>query len=203
GLLSTEQLIELQAKSIKVVEQEENREPWMDDYFDYVLHELNQFYDLNIKALKRGGYTIQVHMDPALQEIAYKKIQDDDYFKASNDDVNTGFVLMDEETGALKVLIAGRDFQYGKHHNMLRTRKQPGSVFKPLAVYAPALDIEKFTPYSMLKDQDIDYDGYRVRNADGTFAGEIALYNALVHSKNTTAVWVLNEIGIPLSKNYL
>lgn len=203
GYLSTEQLIELQAKSIKVIEQKENREPWMDDYFDYVIYELNQVYDLNIETLKRGGYTIQVHMDPALQEIAYKKIQDDDYFKASNDDVNTGFVLMDEETGALKVLIAGRDFQYGKDHNMLRTRKQPGSVLKPLAVYAPALDTEKFTPYSMLKDQDLDYDGYRVRNADGIFAGEIALYHALVYSKNTSAVWVLNEIGIPLSKTYL
>ena len=203
GHLSTEQLIELQAQSIKVIEQDKSREPWMDDYFDYVLDELSQDYSLNIETLKRGGYTIQVHMDPALQEIAYKKIQDDDYFKGSNEAVNTSFVLMDKETGALKVLIAGRDFQFGKHHNMLRTRKQPGSAFKPLAVYGPALDTGKFTPYSMLKDQDLDYDGYRVRNADGHFDGEIALYDALVHSKNTTAVSVLHEIGIPLSKNYL
>lgn len=203
GYISTEELLELQAKSVNVTTQGEERESWMDDYFAYVLDELNSVYGLNIDTLKRGGYTITVHMDADLQQIAYDRIQDDDYFHGSNEDINTGFVLMDEQSGALKVLIGGRDFQSGVDHHMLLTRKQPGSVFKPLAVYGPALDTEKFTAYSMLKDQDLDYDGYRVRNADGTFEDEVPLYDAVVTSKNTSAVWLLNELGIPLSKKYL
>ena len=201
--LSTEELLKLQAKSIHLAPQEKSREPWMDDYFDYVLDELNTVYDLNIDTLKRGGYTVTVHMDQELQKIAYDKMQNDDYFKGSNENVNTSFVLMDEETGELKVLIAGRDFQSEEDENLLLTRKQPGSALKPLAVFGPALDTEKFTAYSLLKDQDLDYDGYRVKNADGNLEGEVPLYDAVVHSKNTSSVWLLNEIGIPLSKKYL
>lgn len=48
----------------------------------------------------------------------------------------------------------------------------------------------------MLEDTKRDYDGYQVRNADEIYQGEVSMYDAVTVSKNTSAVWLLDEIGI-------
>ncbi|WP_235817524.1 MULTISPECIES: transglycosylase domain-containing protein [Gracilibacillus] len=202
GEISTEELLELQAKEIKVADQPEEREPWLDDYFAYVLEEAEQAYDLSREALKRGGYTIEVNIDLEMQQVAYQQMQDDQFFSGSNQNMSSSFVLMDQETGALKVLLANRSFQLGDTNHLL-TPKQPGSVIKPLAVYGPALEQGSYQPYDLLPDRDIDYDGYHVNNADGQYQGEVTMYQALLQSRNAPAVWLLDQIGIDYSKSSL
>ncbi|UOQ86601.1 transglycosylase domain-containing protein [Gracilibacillus salinarum] len=202
GDISTEQLLTYQAVTIKTAEQDKERDPWLDDYFAYVLEELESDYDLSREALKRGGYTVEVAMDPSIQKIAYDHILNNDHFHGSNDQVEASFVLMDQQTGKLKALIAGRDFQLNKTNHLL-TNKQPGSVMKPLAVYGPAMQLGDYQPYDMLPDKNIDYDGYHVTNADGNYAGEVTMYDAVKESKNAPAVWLLDQIGISYSKSIL
>lgn len=203
GNISTEEMLKLQATEIKVTSQEKEREPWLDDYFVYVLEEVEATYGLSRDALKRGGYTIEVHMDPAIQKIAYDHMQDNDFFHGSNDTVDGSFVLMEQKTGQLKALIAGRDFQLNDTNHLL-TKKQPGSVMKPLAVYGPAMQLGNYQPYDMVPDQNIEYDdGYRVNNVDGQFDGEVSMFQAVVESKNAPAVWLLDQIGIDYSKSML
>ncbi|MFD2657717.1 transglycosylase domain-containing protein [Gracilibacillus thailandensis] len=203
GNISTEQLLALQATEIKVKDQERQRDPWLDDYFAYVLEEVEATYGLSREALKRGGYTVEVHMDPDIQQIAYDQMQDSDYYHGSNDAVNGSFVLMEQKTGQLKALIAGRDFQLNDINHLL-TKKQPGSVMKPLAVYGPAMQLGNYQPYDMIPDQDIEYDdGYRVNNVDGPFDGEVSMFQAVVESKNAPAVWLLDQIGVDYSKTML
>ncbi|MGP4041958.1 transglycosylase domain-containing protein [Gracilibacillus sp. D59] len=203
GDISTEQMLKLQATEIKIKDQKEERDPWLDDYFAYVLEELETTYGLSRDALKRGGYTVEVHMDPAIQKIAYDQMQDNDFYHGSNNAVDGSFVLMEQKTGQLKALIAGRDFQLTDTNHLL-TKKQPGSVMKPLAVYGPAMQLGKYQPYDMIPDRDIEYDdGYRVQNVDGQFAGEVSMIQAVVESKNAPAVWLLDQIGISYSKSIL
>ncbi|WP_163582939.1 transglycosylase domain-containing protein [Gracilibacillus saliphilus] len=203
GNISTEQLLALQATEIKVKDQEGQRDPWLDDYFAYVLEEVEATYGLSREALKRGGYTVEVHMDPDIQQIAYDQMQDSDYYHGSNDAVNGSFVLMEQKTGQLKALIAGRDFQLNDTNHLL-TKKQPGSVMKPLAVYGPAMQLGNYRPYDMIPDQDIEYDDrYRVNNVDGQFDGEVSMFQAVVESKNAPAVWLLDQIGVDYSKSML
>ncbi|SFL39995.1 penicillin-binding protein 2A [Gracilibacillus orientalis] len=202
GNISTEQMLKLQATEIKMNSQEEERDPWLDDYFAYVLEEVEATYGLSRDALKRGGYTVEVHMDPDIQKIAYDQMQDSDFYHGSNDAVDGSFVLMEQETGQLKALIAGRDFQLNDTNHLL-TKKQPGSVMKPLAVYGPAMQLGNYQPYDMIPDMDIDYDGYRVQNVDGQFDGEVSMFQAVVESKNAPAVWLLDQIGISYSKSIL
>lgn len=66
--ISTEDMLDMQTTSIEVQAQQEEREPWLDDYFAYVLAETEEVYDLSREALKRGGYTIEVNMDPTIQK---------------------------------------------------------------------------------------------------------------------------------------
>ncbi|MDX8045730.1 PBP1A family penicillin-binding protein [Gracilibacillus sp. S3-1-1] len=203
GTISTEEMLDLQAKKVKTITQHEERDPWLADYFAYVLEELDTTYGLSRDALKRGGYTVKVNMDPVIQKIAYDQMQDDTFFPGSNDEIEGSFVLMDQKTGELKALLAGRHFQLNDPNHLL-LKKQPGSVMKPLAVYAPAMQLGNYQPYDMIPDQDIEYDNdYRVENADGKFEGEVSMYQAVAHSKNTSAVWLLDQIGIDYSKSML
>ncbi len=112
------------------------------------------------------------------------------------------FVLMEQESGHLKALIAGRDFSFSEI-NQLHVAKQPGSIMKPLAVYGPAMQLGEYKPYDLLLDKDIDYDGYHVKNADGQYDGQVTMYEAINQSKNAPAVWLLDQIGIDYSKAVL
>src|SRR5699024_11581201 len=59
------------------------------------------------------------------------------------------------------------------------------------------------TPFSMLEDEMKEWEGKPVRNANEVYNGEVSLYDALVQSKNTSAVWLLDQIGIDYGKSYL
>ncbi|SER85743.1 penicillin-binding protein 2A [Gracilibacillus ureilyticus] len=202
GSISTEEMLSLQAKTINVQSQEERSDPWLDDYFAHVLEEIETVYGLSRDALKRGGYTVEVYMDPMMQKLAYESMQQDQYFPSASGEAEGSFVLMEQDTGYLRALIAGRQFELN-NVNHLHVPKQPGSLMKPIAVYGPAMELQAFQPYDFLSDQDIDYNGYRVNNADGVFSGETTMYEAIVKSKNAPAVWTLNEVGIPYSKSML
>src|SRR5699024_300709 len=74
---------------------------------------------------------------------------------------------------------------------------------KPIAVYGPAMMQKTFNPYSLIPDQKRDYDGYKAANIDDQYEGMVSLYKALVESKNAPAVWLLDNMGITESKDYL
>ncbi|WP_240468609.1 PBP1A family penicillin-binding protein [Gracilibacillus sp. YIM 98692] len=202
GVISTEDLLDYQEKTVKIKPMEEERNPWLDDYLDHVLMEAERDYDLSRNALKRGGYTIEVYMDTTVQKIAYQHFQNDDFFPASNDEVQGAFVLMEQETGHLNALIGGRRFQLGDT-NYVHASMQPGSVMKPIAVYGPAMETGDYQPYDFLPDEKQEVNGYEVANADGEYAGEVTMYEALVQSKNAPAVWLFDQIGIGYSKTFL
>ncbi|ENH95584.1 penicillin-binding protein 1 [Gracilibacillus halophilus YIM-C55.5] len=202
GTISTEQMIEYQQKTIDTAPQHDTQPKWADDYIDYVVEEIKTNYNISIEGLKRGGYTIEVHLDPEAQKIAYQKFQQDEYFPGSTNEVDGAWVLMEKQTGHLTGLLAGRAFSSNQTNHPM-TKKQPGSLMKPIAVYGPAMDQEDVRPYDLIPDELRSYGDYRPRNANDQYAGEVSVYEALVHSKNAPAVWLLHEIGMSTSQSYL
>jgi membrane peptidoglycan carboxypeptidase len=72
-------------------------------------------------------------------------------------------------------------------------KRQPGSAFK-LFVYLAALDAG-FTPDSLAMDEPIEVDGWRPRNHNGIFQGQVTLRTAFAQSINTVAVKLTEHIG--------
>src|SRR5699024_12597980 len=97
----------------------------------------------------------------------------------------------------------GRNYNYGDLNRVTQMYRQPGSTMKPLAVYGPALETEDYNPYVMLPDEKQEWDGKEDKNSDDQYAGEVSLYNALINSKNTSAVWLLNELRLGYSEKYI
>lgn len=201
-VIDAEDRIREQEKSLGLNIQEQEEDPSVHSYVDLVMKEASSMYDLPVNELKRGGYRIVVHMDVDMQHIAYDHFQDDSLFPGSNDKVEGAFVMMDQAHGNVVAAIGGRSYEQGDL-NRVTVKRQPASVFKPLAVYGPALMDDTYNAYSMLPDNKEANPTYEAANVDGQYAGEVSMYDAIVQSKNVPAVWLLNDIGIDTSKSYL
>ncbi|WP_067840174.1 transglycosylase domain-containing protein [Amphibacillus sediminis] len=201
GYLDLEEMLTLQGQTLHIADHDENEKPWLDDYLELVIREAEEVYQISRRELQRGGYQITAYMDETAQKIAYQLFQDDSFFHGAQPNIEAAFTMLDHKTGQLKAALGGRDFQIGDHHRAL-IKQQPGSVIKPLAVYGPALE-EGYQPYSLLDDSQQDYEGYSVRNADGQYQEQVSMYEALTVSKNTSAIWLLDQLGIDTSKQYL
>src|SRR5699024_5227178 len=132
----------------------------------------------------------------------YERFQDDKYFPGNTSGVEGAFIMKDPKTGDIKVAIGGRDYHLGEL-NRLNVNRQPGSTFKPLAVYGPALMMDNYTPYSLLPDRQVESVTLFVANANQEYDDIVALYTAFVTSKNTSSTWLLDQLGVYYSKEYL
>ncbi|MCD7034867.1 PBP1A family penicillin-binding protein [Metabacillus sp. GX 13764] len=201
GFISSEEAVRAQGKTLGLKINKKAESPWFASYIDLVLNEAEEKYNISNDELLRGGYTITVPLNADLQKKAYQLFKEDSYFKGTVSGSQASFIMLDNKTGGAVAAIGGRDY-VSKGYNRVTKSRQPGSTFKPLAVYGPALQENKFQPFSMLKDEPIKYGNYAPKNPEG-YSGETTMYNALIHSLNAPAVWTLNEIGISKAKKYL
>lgn len=202
-LITKEQLDKAKQKGIKLNVSSRKVNRAYHTIADLAIKEAEEKYGITLDELKANRYRIVTTMDEEIQEIVYDQFQYDGYFPGNNKETVEGaFVMIDSKTGAIVAAMGGRDYERGNLNRALEKR-QPGSTMKPIAVYAPALELGEFTPYSMLPDKKQDFDGYEVSNHDDRYDGQVSLLNALVRSKNTSTTWLLNEIGIKNAKKYL
>ncbi|MCA0993058.1 transglycosylase domain-containing protein [Pseudalkalibacillus hwajinpoensis] len=202
--LTPEEAVRLQGKTLALDIAEVTKEPAYLTYIDMTLQEAKTRYNLSNEEVLRGGYQIVVPLNPSLQKAAYEQFQNDSLFPGSDAETppQGGFSMMNAASGGVVAVQGGRDYVQ-KGFNHVTAKRQPGSALKPLAVYAPALEKKEYSPYTLLKDEKIDYDGYSPSNYNNQYKGKLSLYDAVRVSANAPAVWLLNEIGIPYSKSYL
>ncbi|WP_110114389.1 PBP1A family penicillin-binding protein [Bacillus sp. CGMCC 1.16541] len=200
--LSAEEVVRLQGRTLGTDVQQRVKEPAFLTYIDMVMEEAKTKYHLSNEELLKGGYKITVPMSRDIQNVAFDLFQENKYFPGTDHGAQGSFLLMDNQTGGVLSAIGGRDYVQ-KGLNRLQVKRQPGSIMKPLAVYGPALQEKLFRPYSLLEDKQTAYNGYIPRNIDGSYEGEVTMYDALKDSKNAPAVWALNELGVRTSKDYL
>lgn len=115
--------------------------------------------------------------------------------------MQSAFVLLDQHTGYVKAIVGGRgekkdSMSFNRATDMTR---QPGSTFKILSTYAPALDAKGDTLASTKVDKVyVGYGGHQVNNVDMVCTnGPITFRRAIEQSKNTIASWVMDEDVTP------
>lgn len=81
--------------------------------------------------------------------------------------------------------------------------RQPGSLIKPLAVYAPALEENIISACTPIADEKTDFDGYSPSNYKDAYHGYVSARRALAESMNVPAVKILSKLGIEKSETYL
>ncbi len=127
-----------------------------------------------------------------------KKDEKPDYLQAA-------VVMIDNESGAVRAMVGGRNYQHSQYNRALVGRRTVGSVFKAL-VYAAAFESGTF-PGTLINDNPIRpgeikwYPGnWSPRNSDGKYLGLQKAELGLIRSRNTMSVRVGERAGIDVVK---
>ena len=116
-------------------------------------------------------------------------------------------LLIENQTGAIRAMIGGSDFNQTKWNRAVQTTRQPGSSFKPF-VYATAMD-NGASPCDSVNDQPITIPDpldtnkfWRPANYGKDFEGWMTYRRALYLSKNLPAIQVGMKYGLNNVVNY-
>jgi penicillin-binding protein 1A len=108
-------------------------------------------------------------------------------------------VVLENQTGAVRAMVGGWDFDRNKFNRITQARRQVGSAFKPF-VYGAALEAG-WTPADTLLDAPTSFIGadgrlsYRPENYYHKHYGIVTLRRALEQSINVPAVKLLDLVG--------
>jgi len=166
-------------------------------FIDYAVDEAEEKFGLSEDDLNIGGYKIYTTMDKHAQQTVEEAFADSGNFEKSVDDepVQGSMVIMNQENGSIVALLGGRNYEKKGYSRVSGSRRSPGSAFKPLVSYAPALESGKFTTDSLLSNEKQCFGKYCPNNLHG-YSSTISMSDALQKSENIPAVWLLNEIGV-------
>jgi penicillin-binding protein 2A len=174
-------------------------------YADAVIDEAIQKYGFTERQLLAGNLKIYTQLDPTVQNAMETVYKNDSLFPPSASDqiVQSGSVVMDPISGGVRGLVGQRgEHVFRGFNHATQLKRQPGSIFKPLIVYAPALE-KGYTPNSRLYDGPLDINGYQPQDWDHQTRGEVSLREAVTHSWNIPPVWLLNEMGLQTGKKFV
>ena len=117
------------------------------------------------------------------------------------------FVVMDQYTGYVKAIVGGRGEKTESMslNRATQSTRQPGSCFKVLSTFVPALDTYGDTLATTIKDSPFSYNnGTKVNNWWGDYyKGSLTIRDCITMSANVCSVKKLTEITPALGFQYL
>jgi len=141
-------------------------------------------------------WQVQTTFVPELQDLAERAVSDG-LRRLGSPGLQAALVAIDPATGDVLALVGGRDFRTSQFNRATRSRRQPGSAFKPLT-FAAALE-RGFTPVSVLDGlENIEPQGpeeWSPRNASGDVVDALTLREALLESNNRAATALQQRVG--------
>ncbi|NLI90359.1 MAG: PBP1A family penicillin-binding protein [Epulopiscium sp.] len=136
------------------------------------------------------------------------KITDQTIFKVPQP--QAAITIMDHATGHVKAISGGRGDKLGNRtfNRATQAKRQPGSVFKVLAAYAPALDTGVMSPGTLIEDAPYTWnmpgaDPYTPKNWYSGYRGFQTVRTSIRDSMNINAVKTLEAVGIDTAYDYL
>jgi len=196
-------------------------------YFeDYVLTEVQKdlMKQFNISAtaantmIYNSGLKINTTQDTAVQKVMNEEFTNIKNFpvnaKISNPDMQAqgAMLIMDPATGQIRGMYGAYGEKQGSFTSNKATsmKRQPGSSFKPIAVYAPAIDLGLITPATVVDDVPVYMntqtpDVIYPKNAEsGDYRGLTTIRKGIRSSVNVVAAKVWRDyLGPDKSVEYL
>lgn len=175
-------------------------------YVDWALREAGDCLGISIEEVLSGGYRIYTALDSEMQSVSKELYQEESYFPGNAADgtrPESAMISIEPDNGEIVCMIGGRSYDVRMGFNRAtQLERQPGSAFKPISVYAAAVDLLGFTPISMIEDVAREYDGYQPSNSSGKEYGNVSLRQALVRSMNLAAIDLITKTGVDQAALY-
>lgn len=144
----------------------------------------------------------------------FKKKNLDKHDKILSESINlikqpqASFVLMEQSTGKVRAIVGGRGEKTANRtlNRASSSKRQPGSTFKVLSTYLPALDTSGFTLANVMDDAPNKYPGTnkRVKDWDSSgYKGLTSLRQGIVDSVNIVTVKTFQKVTPQTGFDYL
>ena len=201
GMISEEEADEAAARPLRL-----KKDPVLERrgyYVDYALQESCRLLGITMNRLLRDGYKVYTGMDRSAELLCEALFARDKFFPQVNGESAQGAIcLIDAHTGCICALVGGRDENVALGFNRaVRIRRQPGSVIKPILVYAPALEAG-YTAADMLLDESSTSGDYAPSDASRRYRGWVTMREAVTRSLNIPAVELFSQLGIGRCKSF-
>lgn len=164
-------------------------------FVDTVMTEVQEKTGANIF---EDGLEIYTTLDPEIQQITENALSTNvDVNFPDNENLQSAIVITDTQTGAIKAIGGGRNYQNGGYNYATMMKRQPGSTIKPILDYGPAIEKFKWSTGHLLKDEEYQYsNGTPIRNANRKYAGNKTMREHLAWSRNIPALKAFQEVGV-------
>ncbi len=111
--------------------------------------------------------------------------------------VSVAIMVADSQTGKILAHVGSANYLDASRSgwiDMTRVERSPGSTLKPL-IYGLAFEQGLIAQETIIEDRPADFFGYRPKNFDMTYQGDVTVRSALQLSLNVPAVRLLNAVG--------
>ena len=155
--------------------------------------------DATIDELLSKGIVIHTALHPekqAADEEAMNRILSPYKIEASA-------TVIDNTSREIVSIFAGRDYQKFNFHRAYQAPRQPGSAFKPLIDYAPAIELLNYIPSSRISGGHYCVGNFCPQNYGGGVYGNVSISTAFSWSYNTSALRLLNKVGLEQAFSYI
>lgn len=167
------------------------------NYFENTIFEACNILGLTKKQLLSGKYIIKTYYDSQQQQSMASIINDDTYSRNCNFIPNKIGICVDNKSYGISA--CDSNFKV----NLFNYKRQLGSTLKPLAVYAPSIDMRLVNPMTKIDDSPKTFSDYSPRNYQDKYFGMTSITQCLINSQNVPAVELLTKLGTDKSIEYL
>jgi penicillin-binding protein 1A len=133
-------------------------------------------------------------LDPRLQEIAREELRRVIETQGVSRGVDQGALVILSEDGAVRAMVGGRDYAESQFNRATQALRQPGSAFKPF-VYLTALETGEMAPDTRVVDEPVDIAGWKPRNFNDKYYGDVTLRESFARSLNSIAAQMVRDVG--------
>ena len=162
-------------------------------YMFYALKEACKILNMTEGQLLNSSYTIETFCNQRLQKQVAEIGRKDATIDKNGKLADISCVLTNNTGEVIACYMRGDD---------ANKVGQPGSTFKPIAVYTPALNEKLITQASPVLDEPTDFNGYSPKNASG-YLGWTTIKQSVSKSLNIPSVKVLNSLTVATAEKYL
>lgn len=220
GMINKQEFEEAISDTIEINENIENEKStgiysWFTEaLISDVIKDISIKYNITEKSARmmvlKGGLNIYSTVDPKIQNFANDTFENYTKYILPNDDGSypeASCVIIDANTSDVLAIVGGLGKKESNRifNRATQAKRAPGSVLKPLSVYAPALEENLITYSTIFDDTPISsLNGSPwPKNSPNRYNGLMPISYAVEHSTNTVAVKVLEKLGIDKSYDYL
>ncbi len=161
--------------------------------------------------LYSGGYQVYTCIDMEIQnqvDYIYQDLNNlPKAWSPPDQQFQSAISIQDNYTGEIVALSGGTGPKEGNWNlNRFYSMRQPGSSFKPVAVYGPAFDVGLITQSTLVNDAagiKLSGTSWYPPNAGGGNRGITTISSAIISSLNTVAAQTLDKLSLQTSFDYL